>query len=226
MSNLWAALVPLIIVSAIVPIQIVLTILFLRSDAGRVTAVSCVAGMTVVRLAQGVVFGLVLSSDEQTSATSDGPGDVVSTILLVAAVLFLVTAFRQAFHDEDPDAPPPRWLAMTESITPFRAFLLGAGMLLIGIKFWVFTLGAIAAIAAADLGRTEGIVTYLVFVFLAASVSIALIAVAYLLPRRSAAILDRVGDLLTTYNRWIVMTLGFVFGTWFLVKALVGFGVL
>ena len=226
MNDLWTTLVPLIVASAIVPIQIVITILLLRSDAGRITAVAWVAGMTLARLAQGVVFGLVLSSAEETSGTRDGPGAVVSTILLVAGVLFLVAAFRQAFHDEDPDAPPPRWLALTESITPLRAFLLGAGMLLIGIKFWVFTLGAIAAIADAGLGRSENIVTYLVFVVLAASVSIALIAIAYLVPRRSAAILDRVGDLLTTYNRWIVMTLGFVFGTWFLVKALIGFGVL
>jgi hypothetical protein len=226
MSELWTALVPLTIGSAVVPIQIVLTILFLRSDAGRITAVAWVAGMTAVRLAQGVVFGLVLTSGEETSGTSDGPGDVVSAILLVAAVLFLVTAFRQAFHDEDPDAPPPRWLALTESITPLRAFLLGGGMLLISVKFWVFTLGAIAAIADAGLGRSEGIVAYVVFAVLAASVSIALIAVAYLLPGRSAGILDRVGGLLTTYNRWIVMTLGFVFGSWFLVKALIGLGFL
>jgi Sap, sulfolipid-1-addressing protein len=226
MDDLWTTLVPLIVGSAIVPIQIVLTILFLRSDAGRITAVAWVAGMTLARLAQGVIFGLVLSSGEETSGTSDGQGAVVSTILLAAAVLFLVTAFRQAFLDEDPDAPPPRWLALTESITSLRAFLLGAGMLLISVKLWVFTLSAIAAIADADLGRSESIVTYVVFAILAASVSIALIAIAYLLPRRAAAVLGRVGDLLTTYNRWIVMTLGFVFGAWFLVKALVGFGVL
>lgn len=226
MSDLWTSLIPLIVGSAFVPIQIVLTVLFLRSEAGRITAVWWIAGMTTVRLAQGVVFGLLFSGTDTGGDSGDDHGLIVPTILLVAGVLFLVAAVRALFHEDDPDAPPPRWLRMTESITPLKAFLLGAGMLLIGIKFWVFTLGAIAAISEADLSRTENIVTYLVFVVLAASVSIALIGLAYLLPGRSGAILDRVGQVLTDYNRWLVVGLGAVFGTWFVVKALVGYGIL
>ena len=44
------------------------------------------------------------------------------------------------------------------------SFLLGAGVLAIGAKFWMFTLGAISVIGEADLGRTDSIVTYLLFV--------------------------------------------------------------
>ena len=62
MNGLWSSLIPLIVGSALVPIQIVITVLLLRSSAGRITAVAWVAGMTTVRLAQGVVFGLVLGS--------------------------------------------------------------------------------------------------------------------------------------------------------------------
>jgi hypothetical protein len=226
MNDLWTTLVPLIVASAIVPIQIVITILLLRSDAGRITAVAWVAGMTLARLAQGVVFGLVLSSAEETSGTRDGPGAVVSTILLVAGVLFLVAAFRQAFHDEDPDAPPPRWLALTESITPFRAFLLGAGMLLIGIKFWVFTLGAIAAIGTASLGLGGSLVAFLVFVVLAESIHLAAVGFAYAAPARADAGLARFSGMLERYNSLIMIVLGLVFGTWFLVKALTGLGII
>ena len=216
----------MILGSAVVPIQIVLTVLFLRSDAGRFTAVAWVAGMLVIRLGQGLVFGLLFSSTSQPSGSENDPSVIVSTILLVTAVLFLVTAGRAAFQEEDPDAPPPRWLRMTESITPLRAFLLGAGLLLIGVKFWVFTLGAIAAIQEAALGRGESIVAFLLFVVLAASIQLALIAVAYLMPHRSEAVLDRVGALLTRYDRWIVIAIGVVFGTWFLIKALNGYGIL
>jgi hypothetical protein len=51
---------PLMIGSALVLIQIIVTFLLLRSPSGKFTAVAWVAGMTATRLAQGLVFGLVL----------------------------------------------------------------------------------------------------------------------------------------------------------------------
>ena len=44
MGELWGSLVPLIIGSALVPIQIVITTMLLRSAAGRMTAVAWLAG--------------------------------------------------------------------------------------------------------------------------------------------------------------------------------------
>lgn len=218
---------PLIVASAIVPIQIVIVILLLRSRDGRTKAVAWVAGLTAVRLAQGVVFGLVLSeADDDGDAGAGRPGLIVSTILLVVGVMLLVTAVRALVGEEDPDAPPPRWLTAMESLTPVRAFLFGAGSLVLGVKFWVFTLGALSAIEDAALDRSTSIAVYLVFVVLAVSIQIVLIAVAFLLPQRSEAVLDRVGDFLTHYNRWILVGLGAVFGTWFVVKALDGYGIL
>jgi hypothetical protein len=88
MNGLWTSLLPLIVGSAIVPIQIVVTILLLRRS--RLNALAWVAGMSTVRAAQGVFFGLVLSSSDAAAAdTGDGEGGlVVSTLLLVVAVLF------------------------------------------------------------------------------------------------------------------------------------------
>jgi hypothetical protein len=43
-------------------------------------------------------------------------------------------------------------MAKIEGVTPGRAYLLGVGLLVIGAKFWVFTLGAFAVIADAGLG--------------------------------------------------------------------------
>ncbi len=137
-----ASLTPLIIGSAVVPIQIIITILLIR--ASRVTALAWVAGMVTVRLVQGALFGLVWSSGDVSSADTgeSGAGLIASTLLLVAALLFIVTAVKQLLHEDDPDAPPPKWLAIIEGLTPFKAFALGAGLLIIGIKFWVFTMSA------------------------------------------------------------------------------------
>jgi hypothetical protein len=224
MGGLWGSLAPLIIGSALVPVQIVITLLLLRSSAGRITAVAWIGGMTVVRLAQGLVFGLVLSASDSTSGDASS-GHVVAAILLVVGVLFYVAAVRQILHTDDPDQPPPKWLAMTESMTPLRAFLVAGGILTIGVKFWVFTLGAIAAIGDANLGRTASIETFLLYVLLAESIHLAIVGFAYLAPERSAATLDGAAAWLRDHNRILVIVLGVVFGTWFIAKALNGLGV-
>jgi hypothetical protein len=145
-------------------------------------------------------------------------------LLLAVAILFYVAALKQLLGHPDEDAPPPKWMAVVEEATPGKAFLLGLGVLAIGAKFWVFTLGAIAAIGDAGMDRPASITTFLLFVMLAESLQLALLVVAYVLPDRSSAILDHVASLLQRYNRILVIGLGLVFGTWFLIKALSGLG--
>ncbi len=226
MTDLWTSLIPLIVGGALVPIQIIITVLLLRSGAGRITAVAWVAGMTTVRLVQGLVFGLLLGGATSTGATSDGPDTAVSLLLLVLAIVFYVTAVKQLLKHPDEDAPPPKWMAMIDGIRPGKAYFLGVGMLAIGVKFWVFTLGAIAAIGAAGLATGPAVMTFILFVALTESIHLMVLGVAYALPDRSAAVLDRITGLLQRYNRTIMIVLGLVFGTWFLAKALDGLGIL
>jgi hypothetical protein len=98
---------PLIIGSALVPIQNVITTLMIRSSSGGMTAVAWVAGMTTVRLAQGLVFGLILGSAAETGSSSGGEGTAVSLLPLAVAILFYVAALKQLLHQLDEDAPPP-----------------------------------------------------------------------------------------------------------------------
>ena len=226
MSDMWSSLIPLIIGSAVVPIQIVITVLLLRSKAGKITAIAWIAGMTLFRLAQGLVFGLVFRSSDASGSTSDGAGTVVSVLLLLVAILFFIGAAKAFLHHPDEDAPPPRWMAMIDGITPGKAFLLGMGLMAIGAKFWVFTLGAIAVIGEADMGQVGSILAFLVFVALAESIMLGVVGVAYALPDRADAMLDRISGFLTAYNRVIVITLGLIFGAWFTLKALNGLGVI
>ena len=58
MSSILFSLLPMIIGSAVVPMQIILLVLLLTSEKqGLVKAIAFVLGMTVVRVAQGVIFG-------------------------------------------------------------------------------------------------------------------------------------------------------------------------
>jgi hypothetical protein len=226
MGDLWGTLLPLIVASALVPVQITLTVLLLRSSVG--TAAAWVGGMTATRLAQGVLFGIVFAGAGALSGSQDGPGPVVSVVLLVVALLFLTKAAKLLLGggDDDEDAQPPKWMKLTESVTAGKAFLFGAGYVAIAAKLWVFTLGAIGAIDEAGLGIAASIALFLLFVVLAEAIPIAFVAYAALARDSSQAVLHRVSAWLEKNNRVIVIVLGFVFGAWFLLKALQGLGVL
>jgi hypothetical protein len=224
-TGLWSSLLPLAIASAIVPIQLAVTVLLLRSSHGRAASLAWVMGMLTVRLGQGILFGLILGPGGAVGEERS-TGSVAWLLLLVIAILFLLMAARKLIDGPDDDAPPPRWMASIESATPGRAYLLGVGMILIGAKFWVFTLGAIAAVDAAGLGQAAAALTYLVFVLLAMSVHLAIVGMAYVVPDRADVALARFSNLLTRYDRPITIVLGTVFGVWFLVKALDGLGII
>ncbi len=226
MADLLATLLPLAVASAIVPIHIVITVLLLRGPAGRLAAAAWIAGMTSTRLLQGVVFGLVLAPVESAGAGSGEPALVVSVVLLVVAVALLPMAARAAVREPDEDAPPPAWMTALDAIAPGRAYLAGAGIVAIGPKFWVFTLGAIAAIGEASLGPGPSVAAFLVFAALAVSVLLTLLAAAVIVPARADVALSRLLAGLTTYGRPIKVVIGVVIGLWFLAKALDGLGVL
>ncbi len=227
MSDLVVTLIPLAVGSAVVPVQIIITILLLRAPGGRIPAVAWVAGMTAIRLLQGLVFGLLLGGRLAEAGGEDGGSSVlVSVVLLVLAILFYVVAAKQLLKHPDDDAPPPKWMAMLDGVAPGKAFLLGVGLVAISAKFWVFTLGAIAAIGDAGLGWSGSTLAFLLFVALAESIHLGAVGFAYAAPARADASLARFSALLERYNGLIKVILGLGFGSWFLVKALTGLGVL
>ena len=219
-GGLWSTLLPLVVASAVVPVQITLTVLLLRASVGA--AAAWVGGMTATRLAQGALFGLVFTG--AGSGSAEGTGLFEAGLLLVIAILLLTAAVRSLLGGSDEDDPPPKWMKLTASATPGRAFLLGAGFVAVAAKLWVFTLGAIGAIEEAALGRWASIAVFLLFVILAESIVISLVAYAALAPGSSQALLGRVSVWLERHSRTIVIVLGLVFGTWFLLQALSGLG--
>jgi len=224
MGNVIVSLVPFILGSAIVPIQIIITILLLKNPKqGLLKASAYLAGMTTLRLLQGLIFGLILTNSASASSTeSGGKGPVVSTLLLVLGILLLVTAYKQWRKEDDPDGPPPKWLTMIDSLTPLKAFGIGFGLLLIGGKFWVFTLSAIGIIGAAQLGQPASTIAYLLFVLLAESLILLPILIRLIVPKQSKGLLDTTSAWLARYNRPIVIVISLVFGLLFLYQGASG----
>jgi hypothetical protein len=224
MGSLFISLLPLIIGSAVVPLHIIMIILVLTSDRQPIAkALAFVGGMTLVRIGQGIFFGLIFRGSADASASSEGSGWVVSTLLLVLGLLLLIAAFKTWRNEPDADDPPPRWLTMMDGISPLGAFGIGAGLILIGAKLWVFTLGAIGTIGDGQIGQPAGAFMFLLYVLLAESLLLAPIAVRALFPEQADAWLNGMSAWLEKYNRPIVMTVSFIFGCFFLYKGISGF---
>jgi len=213
-------LTPFIIGSAVVPVQIMMIILLLNSPKqGLAKAISLVAGMTAVRLLQGVIFGLILSP---SSGETSGKSPVVSTLLMVLGILLLITAYKQWRNEDDPDGPPPKWLVMLDTLTPLKAIGMGAILVLISGKFWVFTLSAIGVIEQAHLGQPSSILAFLLFMLLAQSLLLLAIIIRVIVPEQSKSITETISAWLTKYNRPIVLVVSLVFGLLFFVQGASG----
>ncbi|HET9344515.1 MAG TPA: GAP family protein [Candidatus Limnocylindrales bacterium] len=224
MFELWSTLIPIAIATTLMPVELTLTLVMLRSTGGRSRAGAWVAGKTVARLVQYALLAGIL-----VTAVDDGePGTsaVEGALLLVVAVWLLVTAARKASDQPDEDAPPPRWMTMVAGIRPTRAFLLGAGFVAVSPKLWAFTLAAIGAIADGELGTAEGWLVYVVFIVLATGLHLAALTLAAVDPARSDATLGRIVDALERHSRPIMIAMSTAFGIWFLLKSLRAFGVL
>jgi hypothetical protein len=222
MSELWTTLIPLAVATAVLPIQVAITVLMLRSAGGRRKAGALIAGMTVVRLLQYGVFGLVLAQAVDDGETGTSP--VEGALLLVVAVLLLVSAARKVAKQPDEDAPPPRWMAMVDGISAGRAFVMGAGLVALSPKLWAFTLGAIGAIQDANLDPAVGWAVFVAWVAAAEALHLLALLAALVAPERADVLLARAGGSLERHSREVMIGVGLVFGVWFLLKAMAAFG--
>lgn len=125
MLEVWVNLAPLIIASAALPLQTIITLRLVNSSLAA--AFAWVAGMTAVRLVQGFLFGFALSRIEERSGY-DSPRFVLGGLLLVLAVLLYLKALREMLGADEEDAPSPKWLAKVGSMPPLAAFGAGANI--------------------------------------------------------------------------------------------------
>lgn len=225
MGEVWGVLLPLGIASTLAPVQLIVTLTLLRSSFA--TAAAWVAGMATVRLSQGLLFDLVFTSAyDEAAAAYDGQDLIASTLLLVLSLLFYAAALRTATKQPDPDAPTSAWMEKATTLTPGRAYLAGVALMLVGVKWWVMTLGAVDAIVYAEMTATNAVAAFLAFAVLAQAGHFVILGLAASRAHASERALEAMSAWLERNGAGVKMGLGVVFGTWFLYKALSGFGVL
>jgi hypothetical protein len=221
MAGIISSLLPMMAGAALVPVYLIMVVLLLQRPDGLGVAAALVGGMTVVRLLQGVVFGFILV-DVMSRIGGDEVAVIASAFLLALGVLLWASAVKQILNGEDSDAPPPKWLTVLDTVAPLTAFGIGAALVAIGAKQWVFTLGALGIIREADLNREQAVVAYLIFILGAEALMLLALLYSIVARDQSIAVLGRFGDWLERNNRSIVIVVSAVFGTFFLWKGLSG----
>lgn len=222
MNTTLVSLLPLIVGAAVLPLWIIMGLFLLRSENGVLKAAALSAGAMTVRLVQGILFGFVFAASAEASSAA-GAGLLTSTLLLVVGIVMLIAAVKKWRKEEDPDAPPPKWMATLGDLSALKAFGMGALLMAVAIKQWVFTLSAIAVVEQGELSQTGNVLAYLFFVLAAQSLMLAPIIIHMVAPTHSARMLDTAQGWLERNNRVITIGVSAIFGLWFLWKGIAGF---
>jgi hypothetical protein len=221
MVRVIVQLIPVMIAAAALPICIVLVLLLLRSQDGLFKAGAFAGGQILVRLLQGVGFGSEMGFSA-VMHTKQGASGIINSLILVAGILMWVTALKSWTKQEDPDEPPPRWMAMVSSFSRLKAFGLGIVAMAGAGKQWVFIFYALGVIRAADLSGLHNVVAFLVFILGAQSLVLLPIGLYAFAPRHSSQLLENATLWLERNNQKIVMVVSIVFGTFFVFKGTTG----
>ena len=219
MGAVLIELLPLTIAAALLPIWIIMTLFLLRGEGGLAKASAFIAGAVSVRLLQGVFFGFVLGSDE---AGVDRSGVIKATLLLVVGLLMLVAAYKKWRKEEDPDAPPPKWMSTLSGLSAVKAFGMGALLMVVAVKQWVFTLLALAIIDEGQVSQLAGVLLFLLFVIGAQLLMVIPILITALAPAQAGKLLDSAQGWLERNNRVITIAVSLIFGLWFVWKGVTG----
>jgi len=205
-------LFPPVLGSIAMPTWVLLVLALLSTAHGSVKAIAFVGGVTTVRLAQGVIFGTVLSLYE-ISHHLNTLETIIPILLIILGLLLWALAFRQVFQRDD-----VKLLSMVGTLTPVRALGLGALLTVTSSRGWLFTLAALSVIDQAGLDIPHSIAAYLLYVLGAEVLVIAPI----LLSSRSSARSEAAAHWLDENTSPIVVTASLLVGCFFLWRGLSG----
>ena len=149
---------------AIAPTMIGLVVIFLTGSKGVVQSCAFILGKYLVYVFWGLIaLDLV---DQLLSPGLKVSRSVSEGFFLIAGLLLLILAIRNFFVEDDPDAPPPKFMTMLAKLGPFKLFGLGIGISIIQPRFIIFVLLGASIIAEARLSTTENFISLLVLALL------------------------------------------------------------
>jgi len=149
---------------SIAPTMIGLVVIFLTGTGGVVKTSAFILGKYLLYVLWGLIsLDLV---DQIASLSLNGSNIVSDTFFLIAGLLLLILAVRNFFGEDDPDAPPPKFMTVLAKLGPIKLFGLGFAISIIQPRFIIFVLAGASIIAEAKLSSTENFISLLVLALL------------------------------------------------------------
>jgi hypothetical protein len=211
MGEAIGQVLPYAIGVAISPLPIVAVILVLFSERARVNGLAFLAGWVV-----GVAVVTVAAyfvADGADASTNQDASDTTYWVKIALGVLFLVLAARNRRKDKEGNAPPPRWMASLDTLSPVKAIGLAVALAAVNPKNLALEVAAGAGVAQiAGLSTGDVVVGLAVFVVIASASILAPVVVYLAGGERAASVLDGWKTSLTEHNAMVMAVLFLVFG--------------
>jgi len=216
MSDTLPGLIVLAIGGSIAPPLLLLTTLLLGSQRPLLNASALVIGYFTTCTVIGISGLLLFAGAESTVSTV---GRVISATV---GALFIVLGLRSLLDSPDPDPQPPRWMESINSMSPPRAFGFGMALFPLQVKNLAIFVACLNLIIASSLSPQGSIVALMLVLVVFAIPVLVLIGLYAAVPQRASTKLGSLQAWMEKNNRAITVALCFVFGTFFLLRGLLG----
>jgi Sap, sulfolipid-1-addressing protein len=216
MSDTLPGLIILALGGSIAPPLLLLTILSLGSRRPLPNACALALGYfttcAVIGIAGLTIFG---GAEDTISAV----GRVISVSV---GALLVVLGFRNLLNAPDPDVQPPRWMESVKSMSPPKALGLGMALFPLQIKNLAIFVACLNLIIASSPSFRVSLVELGLVVAVFAIPVLTLIGLYAAVPQRASSLLGYLQAWMGRNSRTITVAICLVFGTFFLLRGLLG----
>jgi len=215
-------LLPVALGVAISPVPIIAVILMLLAPHARAASVGFLAGWVVGITVVVVVVTLVVDPVDDSEAGDQSTFVSILKIVLGAAAVLLAAKQWRSRPRAGQEPVMPTWMSAIDTISPTKAFGLGALLSGVNPKNLALCLTGGVTIGSGDLSSGETVLAVAVFVVVG-SVSVAVPVVGYLVAQqRMQGPLDELREWLTLHNSAVMTVLLSVIGVAIIGKGLAG----
>jgi Sap, sulfolipid-1-addressing protein len=149
---------------SIAPTTIGLVVIFLTGTRGLIKTCMFILDKYVFNVLLGLISLYLVS---YISSTILAGSSIVSAIsFLIGGLVFLILAVRSFLGEDDPDAPPPKFMTILDKLGPIKLFGLGFGTSIIQPRFIILVFEGASIIAVARLQPPENFISLLVLALL------------------------------------------------------------
>ncbi len=222
MKTVIGEILPLVIVVAVSPINIVAAILLLFSKRPIANASSYLVGFMVGVAA--VVSGITALADAIGLDPDSDRSRGASALLLALGVLLLVVAVRKLAHRPGPDEQPetPKWMQGIGDFNAGRSLLAGLAVGALNPKNIAVAVASGVVIANGELPAGQQIVVLAIYTILVSLGVAAPIVTAVALGDRSESVLTAWKDWLDRNNGTVMAVIYLFFGVILVGKGIAG----